>query len=72
MASKPTLPYAKVQTFEYGDDVFLKEEDCIRAVVTNIVDNPGLALTVLTNAEELLPVLNRYVALQAATAATLA
>lgn len=72
MASKPTLPYAKVQTFEYGDDVFLKEEDCIRAVVTDIVDNPGLALTVLTAAEELVPLLNRYVALRAVTAAALA
>ena len=72
MASKPTLPYAKVQTFEYGNEVFPNEEACIRAVVTDIVGNPGLALTVLTAAEELVPLLNRYVALRAVTAAALA
>ena len=64
MATKPILPYSKVQTFEYGSNVFPNEETCIRAVVTDIVGNPGVALTVLQAADELLPLLQRYAALQ--------
>lgn len=69
MASRPALPYEKVQTFNFGGKVYPTEEAVITAVVTEIMDNQGLATTVLNHSEELVPLLTRYAALQAATAA---
>ncbi len=74
MATKPVLPYDKVQTFNFGGKVYPTEEAAITAVVTAVVTeimgNSGLASTVLNRSEELVPLLTRYAALQAATAAT--
>lgn len=70
MATKPVLPYDKVQTFNFGGKVYPTEEEAaITAVVTEIMGNSGVAGTVLARSEELVPLLTRYAALQAATAA---
>jgi hypothetical protein len=69
MATKPVLPSAPVQTFNFGGKVYPSEEAAIRAVVEEIVDNTGIAATVLSRSNDLLPLLMRYSALQAATAA---
>ncbi|QHB80517.1 hypothetical protein P6F35_gp84 [Sphingomonas phage vB_StuS_MMDA13] len=69
MATKPVLPYDKVQTFNFGGKVYPTEEAAITAVVTEIMGNSGVAGTVLARSEELVPLLTRYAALQAATAA---
>lgn len=69
MASKPALPYEKVQTFNFGGKVYPTEEAAIMAVVTEIMGNSGLAANVLKSSETLVPLLTRYAALQAATAA---
>lgn len=69
MATKPALPYEKVQTFNFGGKVYPTEEAVITAIVTEIMGNSGLASTVLSRSEELLPLLTRYTALRAATAA---
>lgn len=68
MATKPVLPYEKVQTFNFGGKVYPTEQAAITAVVTEIMGNSGMAGTVLGKSEELVPLLTRYAALQAATA----
>lgn len=68
MATKPSLPYNKVQTFNFGGKVYPSEEEVITAVVTEIMGNSGVAGTVLARSEELVPLLTRYAALRAATA----
>lgn len=68
MATKPMLPYEKVQTFNFGGKVYPTEQAAIAAVVTEIMGNSGMAGTVLGKSEELVPLLTRYAALQAATA----
>lgn len=67
MATKPTLPYEKVQTFNFGGKIYPNEETVIHAVVGEILDNSGLARTVLSKSSELIPLLTRYSALAAAT-----
>jgi hypothetical protein len=69
MATRPVLPYEKVQTFNYGGKIYPTEEAVIRAAVEDILGNAGITALILSKSEELLPLLTRYTALAAATAA---
>lgn len=58
-------PITKVEAYQFEDKTYPTEIQAIRAAVSKVVENEGVALKVCNNASALIPLLQRVVELEA-------